>query len=302
MDCDDVIDVRGLAKTYGRLRALADLSLRVRAGEIFGFLGPNGAGKTTSVKLLAGLARASAGSGRVLGYPLRDRRARTHLGYLPELFRYPEWLSAREVLRFHARICGRPVALSEIERCLHLVGLSPRADDRVGTFSKGMQQRLGLAVALLGRPDLVILDEPTSALDPAGRLEVREILRDLRAQGTTVFLNSHLLTEVEHVCDRIAILSRGRVVAQGSIADVLGDRHAVRIRARANGVALQPLLAQYGSVTVESDAVRVDGIEPDRVPHLVNALVAADAAIYAVEPVTVTLEERFLELTSERGA
>jgi ABC-2 type transport system ATP-binding protein len=301
-DCDDVIDVRHLAKTYGRVRALADLSLRVRAGEVFGFLGPNGAGKTTAVKILAGLARPSCGSGSVLGRPLRDRRARTRLGYLPELFRYPDWLSAREVLRFHARICGRPVETPEIERCLDLVGLAPRANDRVGTFSKGMQQRLGLAVALLGRPDLIVLDEPTSALDPAGRLEVREILRDLREQGTTVFLNSHLLTEVEHVCDRIAILTKGRVAAQGSIAQVLGERHAVRIRARANGVALQPLLAAYGTVSIESTgSLRVEGVAADRVPEIVSALVAADAEVYAVEPISATLEERFLELTSERG-
>jgi ABC-2 type transport system ATP-binding protein len=301
MDCDDVIDVRRLAKSYGRVRALEDLSLQVRAGEIFGFLGPNGAGKTTSVKLLAGLSRPSAGSGRVLGYPLRDRRARTRLGYLPELFRYPEWLCAREVLQFHARIRGRAVSTGEIERCLNLVGLQPRAGDRVATFSKGMQQRLGLAVALLGHPELVILDEPTSALDPSGRLEVREILRDLRAQGTTVFLNSHLLTEVEHVCDRIAVLTKGRIVAQGTLAEVLGVRHGVRIRARADGIALQPLLAAYGAVTVENDWMRVEGVQRDLIPEVVNALVKANAAIYAVEPVSATLEERFLELTSERG-
>lgn len=301
MDCDNVIDVRHLAKTYGRVRALADLSLQVRRGEIFGFLGPNGAGKTTSVKLLAGLARPSAGWGSVLGYPLRDRRARVRLGYLPELFRYPEWLSAYEVLQFHARVCGQTLASGEIERCLEVVGLTARARDRVGTFSKGMQQRAGLAVALLGRPDLVILDEPTSALDPAGRLEVREILRNLRAQGTTVFLNSHLLTEVEHVCDRVAILTKGCVVAQGSMAQVLGDHHAVRIRARANGVALQTVLAPFGRVVVQNDWIRVDGVQSDRVPELVHALVQADAAVYAVEPVSATLEERFLELTSERG-
>ena len=301
MDCDEVIATGHLAKVYGRVRALADLDLQVCRGEIFGFLGPNGAGKTTSVKLLAGLARPSSGWGRVLGYPLRDRRARTRLGYLPELFRYPEWLCAREVLRFHARICGRPIETGEIERCLDVVGLTARANDRVGAFSKGMQQRLGLAVALLGNPDLVILDEPTSALDPAGRLEVREILRELRARGTTVFLNSHLLTEVEKVCDRIAILSKGKVVAQGAIAGVLGDQHAVRVRARADGIALQTVLAPFGSPAYEDEWIRVDGAQSDCIPAMVRALVAANAQVYAIEPVTATLEQRFLELTSERG-
>lgn len=301
MASDSAIDVHHLAKTYGRVRALADLTLRVQRGEVFGFLGPNGAGKTTSVKLFVGLARASAGSGSVLGYPLGDGRVRARLGYLPEIFRYPDWLSAREVVQFHARICGRRVAGTAVEECLDLVGLQPRAGDRVGTFSKGMQQRLGLAVALLGRPDLVFLDEPTSALDPSGRLEVREILHRLRAGGTTVFLNSHLLTEVEQVCDRVAIVTEGRVVAQGTIGQILGAQSAVRVRARANGVPLQRLLEPFGAVEVEEASVLVRGVEPDRIPELVNALVAANAAVFAVEPLTATLEERFLDLTSERG-
>lgn len=301
MDSDSAIDVTHLAKTYGRTRALTDLTLRVRRGEVFGFLGPNGAGKTTSVKILAGLTRPSSGAGVLLGRRLGDRRARTRLGYLPELFRFPEWLSASEVMRLHARLCGRPIAPHEIEETLALVGLGARAGDRVGTFSKGMQQRLGLAVALLGRPDVVILDEPTSALDPAGRLEVREILHRLRAQGTTVFLNSHLLTEVEHVCDRVAIITRGRIVAEGTLAQLLGTQHAVRIRAAADGVPLQPLLERFGAVVVEKDSVLVHGVQESRIPEIVHALVNAGAAVYAVEPQTATLEQRFLELTSERG-
>jgi ABC-2 type transport system ATP-binding protein len=301
MDSDSAVDVRHLAKTYGSVRALSDLTLRVQRGEIFGFLGPNGAGKTTSVKLLAGLARPTSGTGSLLGLRLGDRRARTCLGYLPELFRFPEWLSAREVMRLHARLCGRRIAPHEIDDTLALVGLASRANDRVGAFSKGMQQRLGLAVALLGHPDLVILDEPTSALDPAGRLEVREILHRLRARGTTVFLNSHLLTEVEHVCDRVAVVTKGRVVAQGTIADLLGAQSAVRIRAQADGTVLQPLLERFGRVIMEDGSLIVQGIEPALVPQIVQALVQAGASIYEVEPITATLEQRFLELTSERG-
>lgn len=301
MDSDSAIDVRGLEKSYGRVRALAGLTLRVQRGEVFGFLGPNGAGKTTSVKILTGLARASAGSGSVLGYRLGDRRARAKLGYLPELFRYPDWLSGREVVRFHGRICGRPVSADDVDGALDVVGLRARADDRAGTYSKGMQQRLGLAVALLGRPELVVLDEPTSALDPTGRLEVREILHRLRSAGTTVFLNSHLLTEVEHVCDRVAIVTGGRVVAEGAIADILGVQDGVRVRARANGVPLQHVLEAFGSVTVDADGAVVRGVQRDRVPEIVRALVGANAAVYSVEPLGATLEQRFLELTSERG-
>jgi ABC-2 type transport system ATP-binding protein len=220
---------------------------------------------------------------------------------LPELFRYPDWLCAHEVLRFHARVCGRSVAAHEIDDALALVGLASRAHDRVAAFSKGMQQRLGLAVALLGNPDLVILDEPTSALDPAGRLEVREILHRLRERGTTVFLNSHLLTEVEQVCDRVAIVTRGRVVAQGTIGDILGARNAVRVRAQANGIPLEAVLERFGAVRPAGDALIVEGVQEDRVPSIVSALVAANAAIYAIEPLSATLEERFLQLTSERG-
>src|SRR5579863_842929 len=176
------IDVRHLAKTYGEVAAVVDVSLRVQTGEIFGFLGPNGAGKTTSVKMLVGLVHPSGGAGTVLGAPLGDRRARNKLGYLPELFRYQEWLSAREVLRFHCRLAHVVHHEKAIAHALELVGLAQRADDRVGTYSKGMQQRLGLAVALLGEPQLVVLDEPTSALDPIGRRDVREILRTLKAK------------------------------------------------------------------------------------------------------------------------
>lgn len=301
-DCANVVDVEHLAKQFGHVVALVDLTLHVRKGEIFGFLGPNGAGKTTSVKLLAGLARPSAGSGTLLGYPLGDRRARRRLGYLPELFRYHDWLTAREVLALHARLIGERVHVRDLDAALQTVGLRARAGDRVGTFSKGMQQRLGLAVALLGNPELVILDEPTSALDPAGRLEVREILRGLRDRGVSVFLNSHLLTEVEKVCDRIAIVTRGRVVAQGTIPEIAGASAGVRVRVRENGTPLTQALAEYGPYTRDGEHIFAPEVHVDRIPALVAALVAAGAQVYAVEPASTTLEERFLQLTQERGA
>lgn len=299
MDYTNAIDIRHLGKTYGEVTAVTDVSLRVARGEIFGFLGPNGAGKTTSVKMLVGLVRPTHGGGTVLGARLGDRRARAKLGYLPELFRYQEWLSAREVLRFHCRLSGISPRDAAVRQVLELVGLAQRAADRVGTYSKGMQQRLGLAVALLGNPELVVLDEPTSALDPIGRHDVREILRGLKAKGTAVFLNSHLLTEVEHVCDRVAIVSRGTVVAEGSVADIVGKQSAVRIRASGNGRPLEGVLQHFGSLSREGDAFVISGIDREAVPDLVRALSDAGARIFAVEPVAASLEERFLQIAGE---
>lgn len=294
------IDVRHLGKIYGRgTAAVTDLNLRVERGAIFGFLGPNGAGKTTAVKMLLGLVRPSFGGGRVLDAPLGDRKSRAHIGYLPELFRYPEWLNGREVLEFHAAFVhvARTERAKELARVLSLVGLERRADDRVATYSKGMQQRLGLAVALLGAPALVFLDEPTSALDPVGRHDTREILRSLRASGTTVFLNSHLLTEVEHVCDRVAVVRAGRIVADGKLNDVSGAQRGLRLRATMpDGSAIEPVLRPFGSVQIESGGAIVREIAKERVPDAVSALVAAGARVYGVEMLTQTLEERFLEL------
>ena len=221
---------QGLTKRYGEVAALTDLTMDVPRGEVFGFLGPNGAGKTTSVKLLLGLARPTSGQAWVLGAPLGDQSTRRHIGYLPELFRYQGWLRAREVLALHCELAQLPRSSwgAEIDDALRTVGLLDRADDRVANFSKGMQQRLGLGVALLGRPHMVFLDEPTSALDPVGRRDVREIIRKLKARETTVFLNSHLLTEVEQVCDRVAIVDHGSVVATGPLDDLLSSKVGVR--------------------------------------------------------------------------
>ena len=206
------IHVVGLTKRFGDTIAVNSLSMTVRRGEVFGFLGPNGAGKTTMVKLLLGLARPTGGQALVLGAPVGNRETRRQIGYLPELFRFQPLLTAREVLGLHCRLLGvpKPAWAQEVRAALETVGLLDRGDDRVGTFSKGMQQRLGLGVALLGTPALVVLDEPTSALDPVGRHDVREIIRGLRERGSTVFLNTHLLEEAEQVCDRVAVIDTGR--------------------------------------------------------------------------------------------
>jgi ABC-2 type transport system ATP-binding protein len=292
------IHTERLVKRYGSIAALDGLSMTVPRGEVFGFLGPNGAGKTTAVKLLVGLTRPTAGEGWVLGAPIGNREARRQIGYLPELFRYQDWLQAHEVLALHCELAGIPRNRrgAEIAEALELVGLSDRAHDRVGTFSKGMQQRLGLGVALLGRPELVLLDEPTSALDPVGRHDVRELIRTLRARGTTVFLNSHLLSEVEQVCDRVAVVDRGRVIAMGTMDELRGQDTLLWLRLGNVSPAALEILRRSGTLEVEADGYTLRGVSRDAVPGLVARLVEAECAIYAVAPRGQSLEDRFLEL------
>ncbi len=296
------IDLVKLTKRYGRTVALDALSMRVERGEVFGFLGPNGAGKTTAVKLLLGLARPTSGRGAVLGHPLGDREVRRRVGYLPELFRYQPWLRAREVLAVHCELMRLPRAdwHREVTHALGTVGLAERGEDPVGTFSKGMQQRLGLGVALLGRPELVVLDEPTSALDPVGRTDVRSIIREASGAGTTVFLNSHLLTEVERVCDRIAIVDRGHVVAAGTLDGLLGEP-SVRVRVSNFDAGRLPALGDgFGRPAIVQDWLVFRPFDLSLVPELVAALVGLGTRIHAVEPGRETLEDRFIELVRGR--
>ncbi len=292
------IHTQDLAKRYGKTVALSGLTMSVRRSEVFGFLGPNGAGKTTAVKLMIGLALPSAGQGWVLGAPIGDLRTRRRLGYLPELFRYQGWMKAREVLALHCELSGMPRSdwKREIDSVLELVGLTDRADDRVEGFSKGMQQRLGLGVALLGRPELVLLDEPTSALDPVGRHDVREIIRELKARGTAVFLNSHLLSEVEQICDRLAVVDHGRVIATGTMAEILGRDSAVRVRVTGLDATQRASLTGFGRIDDEGEWLTFRGLKPERVPDLVTTIVGQGGRVYAVEPRHQSLEDRFLEL------
>jgi ABC-2 type transport system ATP-binding protein len=292
----------GLSKRFGDTIAVKSLSMTVERGEVFGFLGPNGAGKTTVVKLLLGLARPSGGEALVFGAPLGDRETRRHIGYLPELFRFQALLSAAEVLRLHCRLLALPKAAWEEEgrRALETVGLLERGDDRVGTFSKGMQQRLGLGVALLGDPSLVVLDEPTSALDPVGRHDVREIIRGLCERGATVFLNTHLLEEAEHVCDRVAVIDKGTAIATGTLDELLGHQSRVRLKVGGLGERWWSGLGRFGRWHRQEEWVSVDGIDPSRIADLVDEVVALGGRVEAVIPVNQSLEARFLELLGER--
>ena len=289
-----------LTKKFGHTVALAGLSMTVPRGEVFGFLGPNGAGKTTAVKLLLGLLAPTSGEGWLLGRPVGDLQTRRRIGYLPELFRYQGWLSAAEVLELHCELAPLPRSSwkDEIKTVLETVGLSDRAQDRVSTFSKGMQQRLGLGAALLGEPELVFLDEPTSALDPVGRHDVREIIRGLAARGTAVFLNSHLLSEVEQVCDRVAVVDHGRVIAEGTMDELLGGT-AVRVRVTGLVQADKNRLSSFGRIDDEGDQLTFNSLDPGRVPELIDSIVGMGGRVYEVAPRHQTLEDRFLQLLED---
>jgi ABC-2 type transport system ATP-binding protein len=291
-----------LTRRYGQTVALAGLTMTVPRGEVFGFLGPNGAGKTTAIKLLLGLVDPSGGEGWVLGAPIGDVPTRRRVGYLPELFRYQPWLSGREVMALHCELARLPRSAwrEEIDRSLRLVGLAERDGDRVRTYSKGMQQRLGLGVSLLGSPELVLLDEPTSALDPVGRYEVRQVINHLRERGTAVFLNSHLLTEVEMVCDRVAMVDRGRVIATGTLDDLLGGQ-ACRLRLTGLEPRQRQSLASFGDLDDDGEWLVVRGLDAGRVPDLVAEVVRLGGRVHAVEPRQQTLEDRFLQLLGGRA-
>jgi ABC-2 type transport system ATP-binding protein len=296
------IATSGLHKAYGSRVALHDLTLTVPPGEVFGFLGPNGAGKTTAMKILLGLVRPSGGQALVFGRPPAEPAARRRIGYLPEHFRFQEWATGAELLDFHGRLAGLGAAerAARIPELLERVGLEGRGGERVRRYSKGMTQRLGLALAILHRPDLVLLDEPTSALDPMGRREVRELVRELAAAGVTVFLNSHLLTEVEAVCDRVAIVSQGRVLASGPLDDLAGAVTQLRVLADRVDRPLLALLERHGQVTrVEGTAVTLDVDTLDLAPDLAGELVGAGYRLYGLVPVQRSLEDIFVDLVGE---
>ena len=294
----------GLRKRYGRQQAVADVSFEVGRGEIVGLLGPNGAGKTSVIKMLLGLVHADEGEVMLLGRPGNDPAARARVGYLPELFRYQPWLSPTEVLTLHVRLSGIGVTAAEQRDSLAMVGLADRADDRLGGFSKGMQQRLGLAVALVAGPELVVLDEPTSALDPLGRADVRDIVLTLRERGVAVLLNSHLIGEVERVCDRVVILDRGEVAASGTLAELLGQRE-LHLRLSAVSPEAAARLAATGRVERKGDAYTLALPADDdgtAVPDLVRDLAGLGVRVHAVEPARITLEERLLGILRDGAA
>jgi ABC-2 type transport system ATP-binding protein len=310
-----VIETRGLRKEFGTKTAVEDLSLAVRRGEVFGFLGPNGAGKTTSIKMLLGLVEPTSGSGRVLGAPLGDRRTRARLGFLPEHFRFQEWLTGRELLHLHGRLLGlRPGdGRARAEALLARVDLQDAAGRPIRTYSKGMMQRVGLGQALLGDPEIVFLDEPTSGLDPLGRLMVRDIIHELRDRGTTVFLNSHLLGEVEATCTRVAFVKEGRTIQEMRVGDSEGGLE-VEIRAGCVAGEAREAVGDLARVLEDGDESRDHSVESsgasrstlrlsvtdeERIPAIARALVERGVPLYEIRVARKSLEARFLEVMGE---
>jgi ABC-2 type transport system ATP-binding protein len=307
-----LIETQDLQKTYGAVVAVDGLNLSVARGEVFGFLGPNGAGKTTTVKMLLGLVRATSGQARILNCAPGDPAVMGRIGFLPEHFRFHPWLTAAAFLDVHGRLYGLTSSQrrERIPRLLGKVGLADRAGTRLADFSKGMLQRVGLAQALLSDPELVFLDEPTSGLDPIGRYEVRDLIRELRDAGATVFLNSHFLSEVEVTCDRIAIVKNGRVVRIGRLDELTAQSAEVEIRAGGLTEEMISGLARWGRVNCQAppggqtrdDCVSLTlTIESEEVlPEVAEWLMRGGGRLYSLAPKRLSLEELFMRTMSEQ--
>ncbi len=304
MSTEFAIETQALRKVYGDNIAVGGLTLQVQQGEVFGFLGPNGAGKTTSIKMLLGLVAPSAGSARLLGEPLGNRAVRARIGFLPEHFRFHDWLNANEFLTLHGELYGmdREHLRQRIKELLDLVGLAPFEHKLLRTYSKGMIQRIGLAQALLNDPLLVFLDEPTSGLDPIGRRLVRDIIHDLRQKGTTVFLNSHLLSEVEITCDRVAFIKHGGVQYTSQLKSLIDGETSVTIRCSEPGPDTLSGLGQLGqNVRADGDTITLTVSEEAALPAITRYLVAQGLDVYAITPQRLSLEDLFIKVIGTDG-
>ena len=308
---DDALTTDHLHKVYpgrgGRTPfvAVQDLSLSVPRGHVFGFLGPNGAGKTTTINMLLGNIYPTAGTATLLGAPMGDVDARRKLGFLPEKFQFHDFLTATEFLDLHGKLYGMSAAQrrSRIPDVLEIVNLTARRHSRIREFSKGMQQRVGLAQAILNDPDLVILDEPTSALDPLGRREVREVVSQLKAQGKTVLLNSHLLSEIEMTCDTVAILKAGQVVRQGPIDELLAAPASVQMRiGNLTPALLKSLETLARTVTVDGENVTASLPGEDAVPDLAEAVIKSGGRLLSLVPIRESLEDLFIRVVEDGSA
>ena len=281
---------------------MRDLTLSVRRGEIFGFLGPNGAGKSTSIKMLLGLAKPTSGEAFVLGAPSGNVEARRKIGFLPENFRFYEWLTPAELIHLHGRLCGVPAHIlsQRVPALIDLVGLTPHRNKRLQNFSKGMMQRAGLAQALVHEPDIIFLDEPTSGLDPLGRRMVRDIIRAQRDRGATVFLNSHLLSEIEITCDQVVFIREGQVVTSPDMRTQ--NEEAVRVEVRARKLAPECVagLSRWGEgIEVDEERLKMTAHSRDKLPEILRFLVESGADVYQFTPQRMSLEELFISVMGE---
>lgn len=292
-----VVETHGLTKRYGKQSVAVDnLTMTVRRGEVYGFLGPNGAGKTTTIRMLLGLIRPSAGSARILGAPPGSRASLARVGSMVETPSFYPYLSGRDNLRVLARYSE--VNERRVTEALEVVGLTGRADDRFGTYSLGMKQRLGIGAALLKDPDLLILDEPTNGLDPQGVVEVRNLIRMLGSGGKSLLISSHLLSEVEHVADRVGIIQRGRLIAEGEVEEMRGGG-GIAVRAEPRELAKE-VLARFGAsapTEMEDGSLKVT-VDPGDASRITKALIDQGVEVLEVRPLERTLEQVFLQLTS----
>jgi ABC-2 type transport system ATP-binding protein len=290
---DLVLETNDLTKVYGERPAVDRVSMTVRRGEVYGFLGPNGAGKTTTLRMSLGLVHPTSGSARVLGRPAGDPATIARVGALIEGPGFYPYLSGRANLQVMARYRGLPD--SAVDRVLERVELTDRGGDRFKAYSLGMKQRLGVAAALMGEPDLIVLDEPTNGLDPSGMADMRALIKDLARGGQTVLLSSHLLAEVEEICDRVGVISRGRLLEEATVADLRGGRR-LRIVATPPDRALAVGMRFTESAELHDDAVLLD-VPAERTPHVVRALVDDGLDVHEAVITERTLEEVFFEMT-----
>ncbi len=300
----NAIETTNLRKVFDENIAVRGLTLQVTQGEVFGFLGPNGAGKTTSIKMLLGLVAPTSGQARLLGAPLGDRMARAKIGFLPEHFRFHDWLTANEFLNLHGELYGLSAAQlrSRVDELLALVKLTPFRGKQLRTFSKGMLQRIGLAQALLNNPQLVFLDEPTSGLDPVGRRLVRDIIHDLRVRGTTVFLNSHLLSEVEITCDRVAFIKHGEVIRVSELKSLVSGATSVTIRTRNLTPAILAGLNEWSQdVRADGNQVTLTVADEAVLPTINRYLVTQNVEVFALSPEHLSLEDLFIQIVGTDG-
>ncbi|MCL2323828.1 MAG: ABC transporter ATP-binding protein [Oscillospiraceae bacterium] len=300
-----IIETEGLTKIYKDKVAVNSVNLSVEKGQIYGFLGPNGAGKSTCIKMLTGLVFPTSGKGTVLGYPMGDVRARENMGYLPELFRYQEWMSGEDLLNFHTSLYHMKKDKLRNENVLKKVGLLGQEKYKVGSYSKGMQQRLGLACALLPDPELLFLDEPTSALDPIGRKEVRDIILSLQKEGTTVFLNSHLLSEVEAISNSVAIINKGKVVISGSMSDLLMKKITLSINCSKISEDIHDSLREIFDDDLtdqdEKGNLVIKIRNKEEIADIASFLIERKIKVYELTPNHETLESIFLKVVGEEG-
>jgi ABC-2 type transport system ATP-binding protein len=293
------IETSGLRKQFGSKVAVRGLSLRVRRGEIFGFLGPNGAGKSTSIKMLLGLVKPTSGEGKILGSPISNVEIRRKVGFLPEDFRFYDWLTPSELLTLHGRLCSLTSAQlrERVPAYIEMVALTPHRDRQLRGFSKGMMQRVGLAQALIHEPELIFLDEPTSGLDPMGRHLVRDIIRNERKRGATVFLNSHLLSEVEITCDTVVFIKQGEVIGTRDLRSSPDGEVHVHIRGNNLRQEILPGLSRWStSAQIDNDRLSLSTSSMDSLPEILRYLVACNADIFEFTPQRLSLEESFLRI------